>query len=125
MKKVFVASSRKYYDQVKEIKEKLDELGVKGFYPYFDFHDDQVESDEETKKQLTLGHFPEIDEVEVLYAVTPDGYVGCSVTIEATYAYAKGKEVITSEPASELAVRAMVTSAMTPDEFIAYVSGGK
>jgi hypothetical protein len=122
MKSVFVASSRKYYDQVKEIKKRLDELGVKGYYPYFEYVDDQIEVDVETKKQLTLRHFPEIDEIDVLYAVTPNGYVGCSVTIEATYAYAKGKEVVTSEPAAELAVRAFVSSVMTPEEFIAYVS---
>ena len=36
MKSVFVASSRKFYDTVFEIKEKLDSIGVKGFYPYLD-----------------------------------------------------------------------------------------
>lgn len=124
MKTVFVASSRKYYDQVKEIKDQLDRLGVKGFYPYFEYHDGSAEDDEEKKKELTLRHFPELDQVDVIYVVAPDGYTGCSVTIESAYAYARGKEVITSEPAAELAVRAMVSQVMSPDEFIAYASGG-
>lgn len=120
MKTVFVASSRKYYDKVKDIKRQLDDAGVKGFYPYFEYHDDRAEDDEEKKKELTLGHFPEIDQIDVLYAWTPGGYVGCSVTIEITYAYAKGKEVITSEPVDELAIRAIVSDVMTEEEFIAH-----
>src|SRR3989344_3799971 len=107
MKSIFVASSRKYYNTVKEIKRQLDSLGVKGYYPYFDFHDEAVETNEEAKKKLTLNHFPEIDEIDVLYVYAKDGYVGYSVTIEITYAYAKGKEIISSEPINELAVRAL------------------
>lgn len=122
MKTVFVASSRKFYPIVKEIKSRLDELGVKGFYPYFEFGDDSIEDDEEEKKRVTLAHFPEIDEVDTLYVVARDGYVGYSVAIEITYAYAKGKEIISSEPINELAVRAMVTKTMSPKEFIEFAS---
>ena len=93
-------------------------MGIKGFYPYFDLG--EIENNEEEKKQATLGHFPEIDAADVLYMVTPDGYIGTSVTIEATYAYAKGKKVISSESVSELAVRALVSEVLTPDEFVAY-----
>jgi len=122
MKTVFVASSRKFYDKVKEIKDRLDKLGIKGFYPYFDFHDDDVETDEELKKKLTLGHFPELDQADVLYVYAKDGYVGSSVTIETAYAYAKGKEIISSEPIADFAVRAIVSKTMTPPEFMDYIS---
>lgn len=47
--------------------------------------------------------------VFVLYALTPGGYAGCSVTIEVTYAYARGKRIITSEAPAEFALRAMVS----------------
>lgn len=120
MKAVFVASSRRYYDDVKKIKEKLDELNVKGFYPYFDFNADSLEKDEEAKKKVTLAHFPEIDKVDVIYIYAKDGYVGYSVTIEAAYAYAKGKEVISSEPIKEPAVKALVSRVMTMEEFVTY-----
>jgi hypothetical protein len=122
MKTVFVASSRKYYDMIKEIKRKLDKRGVKGFYLYFDFHDEAVESNEEQKRKLTLGHFPELAQIDVIYVYAKDGYVGYSVTIEITYAYAKGKEVISSEPISEFAVRTMVSKVMTPEEFVEYAA---
>ncbi len=83
MKSVFVASSRKYYDKIKEIKTKLDDLGIKGHYPYFDFHNGSVENNEEIKKKLTLNHFPEIDEIDILYVYAKDGYVGYSVIVNA------------------------------------------
>ena len=120
MKTVFVASSRKYYDVVFRIKDRLEGLGVKGFYPYEDETD--IEDDFEKKKGVTLEHFPEIDQIDVLYIIAKEGYVGYSVTIEIAYAYAKGKEIISSEPIMELAVRALVSRVMAPDEFIAYVS---
>lgn len=122
MKAVFVASSRKYYDEVREIKKELDARGVKGFYPYFEYHDEEVEADQEQKKKLTLSHFPELDQVEVLYAIIKDGHIGYSVTIELTYAYARGAEIICSEQVDEFAVQTMVSKVMTPTEFIEYAS---
>jgi hypothetical protein len=122
MKTIFVASSRKYYDEIKKIKTKLDKLGVKGFYPYFEFDDESVEKNEALKKKLTLGHFPEIDMIDVLYVFAKDGYVGYSVTIEMAYAYAKNKEIISSEPINEIAVKALVSKVMMPEEFIEYAS---
>ena len=122
MKSVFVASSRKFYDVVKEIKFRLDEFGVKGNYPYFELGDGSIENNEVMKKQVTLKHFPEIDEIDVFYIVVKDGYVGYSGVIEMTYAYAKGKEIISSETINELAPRALVDKVMTPEEFIDYVS---
>jgi len=122
MKTVFVASSRKFYDIVKNIKSNLDKLGVKAYYPYFEFGDGFIENDEEKKKQVTLKHFPEIDKIDVFYIVAKDGYVGCSVIIEMAYAYAKGKEIISSEPIIELAARALVNKVMAPEKFVNYVS---
>ncbi len=120
MKTIFIACSRRFYPQVKAIKEKLDHLGVKGFYPYFDFHSEDSETNEELKKKLTMGHFPELDQIDTLYVYAENGYVGYSSTIEIAYSYAKGKEIISSEPITELAVRALVSKVMTPDEFIVY-----
>lgn len=121
MKSVFVSSSRKYYDNAKALKHKLDDLGVKGYYPDFDFGNNSAEQNEELKKRLTLKHFPEIDQIDVLYINAKDGYVGISVSIEAAYAYAKGKEIISSEPVGELAVRALISKVMPNDVLIKYL----
>jgi len=121
MKKIFIASSRKFYDQAKTIKNRFDELGVVGFYPYFEFDGESVEKNEEFKRKLTLKHFPEIDQADVLYILAENGYAGISVAIEASYAYAKGKEIISSEPLQELALRAIVGQVKKPEEFICYI----
>lgn len=122
MKKVFVASSRKFYDEVKKIKAELDKREIVGFYPYFEYDDESVEKNKELKKKLTLKHFPEIDQADVLYIFAKSGYAGISVAIEASYAYAKGKEIVSSEPIGELAFQAIVSRVLKPDELYKYLS---
>jgi len=121
MKKVVVASSRKFYDEVRKLKAELDKRGINGFYPKFDFCDDSVEENEKLKKQLTLRYFPAINETDILYIFAKGGYVGISVAVETSYAYAKTKEIISSEPLAELALRALVSKVMLPKEFVKYV----
>jgi hypothetical protein len=89
------------------------------FHPYFDLDHQAVGRDPHTKATVTHEHFPEIDECDLLYALLPEGYIGCSVTIELAYAYAKGKRIVVSELPNEYAVRAMVAELCSPDELIA------
>lgn len=78
-----------------------------------------MDADPELKSQVTLQHFPEIDESEIVYALLPGDYIGCSVTIELAYAYAKGKRIVVSEPPSEFAVQALVSEVCSPERFLA------
>lgn len=119
---VFVASSRQFYPQAESIVARLKANGVRVFHPYFYLDHEVIECDPSIKSAVTLQHFPEIDECDVLYALLPEGYIGCSVTIEVSYAYAKGKRIVVSEPPYEYAVRAMVAEHCPPDEFVARYS---
>ena len=122
---IFVASSKQFYPSAESIVARLKAKGVRVFHPYFHLDHKALERDPAVKSAVTLRHFPEIDECDVLYALLPGGYIGCSVTIEVSYAYAKGKRVVVSEPPGEYAVRAMVAEQCAPDEFIArYGEGG-
>ncbi len=116
---IFVASSRRFYPQAESIVTRLKAQALRVSHPYFDLDHDALERDPDAKTSVTLRHFPEIDECEVLYALLPDGYIGCSVTIELSYAYAKGKRVVVSELPAEYAVRAMVAEVCAPEEFVA------
>jgi hypothetical protein len=116
---IFVATSRRFYPEAESLVERLKGNRLTVHHPYFHLDPEAVESDPGVKSGVTLQHFPEIDESDTLYALLPGGYIGCSVTIELTYAYARGKCIVTSDEPREYAVRAMVSEVCAPDEFVA------
>lgn len=116
---VFVATSKRFYEEAMQIVKHLNDCGVIVHHPYFHLDSRAVDADPEIKSKVTQQHFPEIDESEIVYALLPGGYIGCSVTIELAYAYAKGKRIVVSEPPSEFAVRPMVSEVCSPEQFLA------
>ena len=116
---VFVATSKRFYEEAMEIVRHLTDCGVMVHHPYVHLDPRAVDADPAIKSKVTLQHFPEIDESEIVYALLPGGYIGCSVTIELAYAYAKGKRIVVSEPPSEFAVRPMVSEVCSPERFLA------
>lgn len=116
---VFVATSKRFYDEAEQLVARIKACDVMVHHPYFHLDPSTVDADPDYKSRVTLQHFPEIDDCDVFYALLPDGYIGCSVTIELAYAYAKGKEIVVSEAPAEFAVRALVTEISNPDQFIA------
>ena len=116
---VFVATSKRFYEEAKVLVDRLKNAGEQVHHPYFDLDPAEIDGDPKLKSQVTIQHFPEIDDSEVFYALLPGGYIGCSVTIELTYAYAKGKMIVVSEAPEEYAVRSMVADICSPQQFIA------
>lgn len=86
---VFVATSKRFYEEALEFVKRLKDCGVTVYHPYFHLDSSAVDADPELKSQVTLQHFLEIDESEIIYALLPGGYIGYSVTIELAYAYAQ------------------------------------
>jgi len=121
---VFVATSKRFYDEAERIVERIKACDVMVHHPYFHLDPTVVDADPDYKSRVTLQHLPEIDDCDLFYALLPDGYIGCSVTIELAYAYAKGKEIVVSEAPTEFAVRALVTKISSPDHFIARFERG-
>jgi len=116
---VFVATSKRFYEEAQDLVNRLKNAGVKVYHPYFHLDPAEVDADAELKSKVTSEHFPEIDESDIFYALLPGGYIGCSVTIELTYAYAKGKKILVSEAPEEFAVRSMVSDICNPRQFLA------
>ena len=114
---VFVATSKRYYDEAKKLVDRLKEAGVKVHHPYFHLDPQKIDADPGLKSEVTVRHFPEIEESEIFYALLPGGYIGCSVTIELTYAYAKKKKIVASEAPAEFAVRPMIAEICEPEKF--------
>ena len=115
---IFIASSKRFYPLAESIVARLKANALRVSHPYFHLDHRALERDPAAKSAVTLQHFPEIDECDVLYALLPEGYIGCSVTIEVSYAYAKGKRIVVSEPPNEYAVRAMVAEVCSPEEIV-------
>ena len=116
---VFVATSKRFYEEAAELVNRLQDAGEKVYHPYFHLDPARIDGNAELKSQVTIQHFPEIDESDIFYALLPRGYIGCSVTIELTYAYAKGKKICASEPPEEFAVRPMISEICSPRQFVA------
>ena len=114
---VFIATSKRFYREAEMLVKRLKSAGIKVHHPYFHLDPAEVDADPEFKSRVTVRHFPEIDECDIFYALLTGGYIGCSVTIELTYAYAKGKKIIASETPSEFAVRPMVSEICSPEQF--------
>ncbi len=120
---VFVATSKRFYEQAEVLVKRLKSAGVKVHHPYFHLNPAEIGADPEFKFQVTVRHFPEIDESDIFYTLLTGGYIGCSVTIELTYAYAKGKKIIASEAPAEFAVRPMLAEICRPEKFPARFEG--
>jgi hypothetical protein len=118
---IFVATSKRFYGEAIKLVNHLKDTGVKVHHPYFDLNPEEVDADPELKSKVTIQHFPEIEDSEIFYALLPNGYIGCSVTIELTYAYAKGKRIVASESPAEFAVRPMISTICSPEDFPSFL----
>ena len=115
---VFIATSKRFYQEAEQIVNIIKDYGVMVHHPYFHLDPQAVDADPEFKSKVTLQHFPEIGDSKIFYALLPGGYIGCSVTIELAYAYAKGKKIVASEEPTEFAVRPMVSEICNPEQFV-------
>jgi hypothetical protein len=106
---IFLATSKRFYEEAKPLVDRLKNCGVTVYHPYFHLDFSEVDADPELKSQVTLQHFLEIDKSEIVYALLAGDYIGISVTIELAYAYANGKTIIVSELPNEFAVRPMIS----------------
>jgi hypothetical protein len=118
MKSVFVACSRKFFNGGEEVIRLCRDNGIRaanaGKLPD---HDDTFESE----KSALIEAFRRIDSSEILYVVARNGYIGKTVAIEIAYAFAKGKEIVSSEELEELSARSLISGVMKPGELIEHI----
>lgn len=94
----------KYRDLVRDTMARLEEIGITALFPNIDYsvdNKDHADTSEE-KKRLALEHYAAIDQADVIYLLTPDGYMGTSCKLELGYAIAKNKPVYFSEPTNDI-----------------------
>lgn len=123
MKTVLVSSSSKFANQWEKIKLILEKEGIKVFLPSdvtYDTPEKQIK-DASLKRKVMGEYFKIIDKSDVFYLLTPNGYNGISSAVEAGYAYAKGKEIISSEEVIDIGIKPLVSKVLKPKELANYL----
>lgn len=104
--KILIGCSMKFRSTVRETLKKMDKLGLEGVFPNIDYSN--KDKDEAMtiieKKRLALEHYKEMRNVDVVYFILPDGYMGTSTKIELGYALALNKPIYFSEPTNDMAL---------------------
>ena len=120
IKTFFVAGSRKFFEEIEEFVKQCRERNLNAVTA----DKEKGESDFGSEKEALQRAFNIIDHSEAVYVFSKDGYVGKTVCIEIAYAYAKGKEVFSSELVGELSARSLVSDVVPPEKFIELFSTG-
>lgn len=118
MKSVFIAGSRKFYEEieklVQQLKENKIEVATAGKL------DNKQKDTLKSEKTALLNAFQKIDKFDIAYIYSKNGYIGKTVAMEIAYAYAKNKELISSHKIDEFSAQALVFKIMSFEELIEY-----
>ncbi|MFH0714866.1 MAG: hypothetical protein V1847_03750 [Candidatus Diapherotrites archaeon] len=122
MKAVFVAGSRKFFQEVEDLVKELRAQGIRAETAGKSLAaEENLESERKELEQA----FARIDSSDVLYVFSRAGYIGKRVSLEIAYAFAKKKEILCSEEISELSARALVSKIVSPSELPSYLKASK
>ncbi len=111
MKSVFVAGSRKFFEEIERLVRTLKEKGIEVFTA-----EKPKDIDTESEKAALLRAFQKIDKSDILYVFARDGYIGKTVAMEIAYAFSKGKKIISSEAIEEPSAKSLVSEIMNTKE---------
>jgi len=121
MKSIYIAGSRKFYDEIEQLVQKINyaKIKVSTAGKWKNTQKDTLEN----QKAALLSAFNEIDSSDICYIYAREGYIGKTVAMEIAYAYAHKKKIISSELLAELSVQALVSQIIIPTELIDYILG--
>ena len=102
--KISIGCSMKYRDLVRKAMADFTKIGITPLFPNIDYGTDNIDhaNTSEEKKRLALEHYSAIDESDIVYLLTPGGYMGTSCKLELGYAIAKNKPIYFSEPTGDV-----------------------
>jgi hypothetical protein len=118
MKSIYIAGSRKFYDEIEQLVHQIRNVKIK-VSTAGKWKNTQKDTLENQKAAL-LSAFSEIDFSDICYVYAKDGYIGKTVAMEIAYAYAHKKKIISSDVLIELSAQALVFDIVKPSELISY-----
>ena len=113
----------KYRDLVRKTVLELNSLGLEPIFPNLDYstnNKDDANTVEE-KKRLAMEHYEAIDKSDIVYLITPDGYMGTSCKLELGYAIARGKKIYFSEPTNDIGLECYVSKFISTNSLSEFV----
>ena len=118
MKKIAIGCSMKYRSVVRDTVAKLSKLGLEPIFPNLEYSNDNSDKANtiEEKKRLAMEHYEAIKRADVVYLITPNGYMGTSCKLELGYSIALNKPVYFSEPTNDLSLDCYVTKFIPLDK---------
>ena len=118
MKSVFIAGSRKFFDDIEKsvlvLKNNNINVATAGKW-------DKTQKDTpKSEKSALLKAFKEIDRSDIVYIYAVKGHIGKTVAMEIAYAYARKKELIALHEIEDFSVQALIYKIMNLNELIEY-----
>jgi 2-phosphoglycerate kinase len=117
MRSVFIAGSRRFALEIKELFELCKKNRIKATTG------GKILNRKDTfksERDALLRAFRNIDKSNIVYVISSKGYVGRTVALEIAYAFSKNKEIISSEIIEDFSARALVSRIMNQKELIRY-----
>jgi len=116
--KIVIGCSVKYRDIIKKAVKELEDLGMEPLFPNLNCSDENSDKANtiSEKKRMALEHYRAINKADIVYFITPNGYMGTSVKLELGYAIAKKKDIYFSEPTNDLALDCYVKKFISLDK---------
>ncbi|MFA7284723.1 MAG: nucleoside 2-deoxyribosyltransferase [Candidatus Absconditabacterales bacterium] len=122
MKTVVLSGSMKFIQDIQNTLHSLQELGAQAQFP----NGDNIVSGEdlsmEQSKQLALEHYEAIKQSDIVYFLTPNGYMGTSCKVELGYAIALNKTIIFSELTHDIALDCYAQQIIPLDNLLLFQS---
>jgi nucleoside 2-deoxyribosyltransferase len=117
MKKIFLAGSRKFADDLQNVFEMCKEAGIE----VIKGRDSVKQLSDEEEKEAHKEMLRRIEKSDVVYVVSGDGYIGKTVALEIGYAIGKGKEVISSTKITEAGADSFVSKILKKEDLVEYL----
>ncbi len=117
VKSVFIAGSRKFFDEINELVASLEKRGI----VVYTASKHRSETDDESEKAALSRAFERMKASDVTYIFAKNGYVGNAVAMEASFAYAQKKEILASELISDQTVSGCVSRIVPPEKLAAFL----
>ncbi|MBS3092028.1 hypothetical protein J4466_01270 [Candidatus Pacearchaeota archaeon] len=118
MKSVFIAGSRRFYNEIKNLANDLNKNKVMTSTAgeYNSSKKDTLTSE----KRALLSAFDKIRKSDLLYVYSKKGYIGKTVAMEIAFAYCLKKEIIAYDIIEEFSAQALVSKVLKPKELMEY-----